>query len=67
MIAILGGSRNKNKKKSKKKGAALSQEEMIEQQAIEIKKISDKPPETKEAAIRREISSFTKNSSYNFV
>ncbi len=53
----------KSAKKKKKLAAAAAAAAMEEhQKAIEIKKLSDKPVETKEAVIRREIGEFAKTS-----
>ncbi len=64
LLIILSVVLGKRAKKKKKEAAILAAAEIAQQEqaAIEIKKLGDAAPETKEAAMRREIGDFTKNS-----
>ncbi len=66
MTAFLFRKKGKNKKVKGKKGipamAGVAQVAIGDASPIDIKKLSGKPPETKEAAIRHEIGDFAKSS-----
>jgi len=64
IITLLSKSKKNKKTSTKRLPNAKETGELAFAQAqnIDIKKLSDKVPETKEAAIRREIGDFTKNS-----